>query len=140
MAGNYSFRGASRRSQRSIVFAKDKTITYLRGERTWVAVSSIKAEFSTEKPFSRVRAIGITLPSHTHRTNSENGRVRLPRGCGVKQYAIQLRPGDLGRAAFSFTKDRDSFSILVPPRRSSDLRSKITARFSLSTCARGTNG
>jgi len=28
---------------RSIIFAKDETITYLRGERTWVAVSGFKA-------------------------------------------------------------------------------------------------
>jgi hypothetical protein len=27
---------------RSIIFAKDETITYLRGERTWVAVSGFK--------------------------------------------------------------------------------------------------
>ena len=27
---------------RNVIFAKDETITYLRGERTWVAVSGIK--------------------------------------------------------------------------------------------------
>jgi hypothetical protein len=27
---------------RSVVFAKDETITYLKGERTWVAVSGFK--------------------------------------------------------------------------------------------------
>jgi hypothetical protein len=30
---------------RNIIFAKDETITYLRGERTWVVVSGIKESY-----------------------------------------------------------------------------------------------
>ena len=50
---------------RSVIFAKDETITYLRGERTWFVVRVSKtAAFFTEKPFSLAPARpGTTSPS-----------------------------------------------------------------------------